>query len=385
MATYSFATITPEEARRFNILDYDTLVFPSGSARQVVVQYAPQSDGFGVYRLTLGARTVEFPQAGAFFGLPAAAEAGRLRFSDGSSLFIGSDRADTFAPTGVQATRPLALYGGEGNDELSGGTRDDVLQGNQGADSLYGGEGDDLIYGGQGDDLLAGDDGADTLQGNLGADTLDGGAGRDVLYGGQGDDVLAGGDDADLLFGDLGADTLNGDDGDDRLTGGAGDDLLVGGRGADTLIGDQGRDLLRGGAGVDSLNGGAGDDTVEGGSGADLLRGGSGGDLFLFAPTDSTVAAPDIIFDFDEDDTLDFRGLTAATPLNFRLLTPAADATVALARAQAALTTTTALTYVAVPVGEDIYLYVDSFGVDQAFSLVILRDASFFSPFTAII
>lgn len=385
MATYNFSTMTPEEARKFNIIDYDTLVFPTGSAALVGVQYLPQSDGFGVYRLTLGARTLDFPQAGAFFGLPAASAAGRLVFQDGSRLFIGGDLNDTFAPAGVAYLRPVAAYGGGGDDSLDGGASNDMLHGNLGADTLNGDAGQDTLYGGQGDDVLSGGDGADVLMGNLGQDTLDGGEGDDRLHGGQGNDVLLGDLGNDMLFGDLGADTLQGDDGQDSLSGGAGNDVLLGGRGNDVLLGEAGADSLRGQAGLDTLSGGAGADSLEGGAGADSLSGGSGADLFLFGPTDSTITAPDRISDFDEDDTIDFRGLAAATPLNYLFIAPQASFAAAQAAAQTAFTTRPALIYVGTIVGDDFVIFVDSFGTDTADSAVILVDVQTFDPFTAII
>lgn len=77
--------------------------------------------------------------------------------------------------------RPVRLYGGEGNDQLTGTAI---------ADALFGGAGDDTILGGGGDDGLYGQDGNDYLDGGAGADRLFGGAGVDQLFGGSGVDWL---------------------------------------------------------------------------------------------------------------------------------------------------------------------------------------------------
>ena len=381
MATYSFATITQDQARQFNIVTFDTLIFPTTSATDVKIEYAPQADGLGVYRITVGAKTVEFPQAGAFFGLPAASLAGRLRFADGSQLILGSDFADAFTPADDNFFDDHAIFGGGGADELFGGGGDDAISGGAGADLLFGEAGSDSLNGGLDDDQISGGDGADFLQGDRGDDTLDGGDGIDTVYGGLGDDVLLGGAAGDLMYGDAGNDMMMGEDGNDSMTGAAGDDLLAGGRGTDWLVGGTGSDTLRGGLNSDTIEGGAGADTIEGGAGADALAGGSGPDVFLFGTVDSVLATPDQIYDLDDEDVLDFAGLPAATPLNFRFLAPQATAEAALLGANAAFAALPSLTYVAVPVGDNIHIYVDSFEINQAFSLVILRETSFFDPF----
>lgn len=385
MATYSFATITQEQAQQFNIVDFDTLIFPTTSATDVKIEYAPQANGFGVYRITVGAKTVEFPQAGAFFGLPAASLAGRLRFADGSQLILGSDFSDSFVPDDNHFFDNHAIFGGGGADELFGGDGDDVINGGAGADFLFGEGGSDSLNGGLDDDQISGGDGADFLQGDRGDDVLDGGDGVDTIFGGIGDDVLLGGTSGDVMNGDAGADMMMGEDGNDSMQGGPGDDLLAGGRGTDWLVGGTGADTLRGGLNSDTIEGGAGADTIEGGAGADAMAGGSGADVYVFGTVDSVLATPDQIFDLDDEDVLDFAGLPAATPLNFRFLPPQATANAALLGANAAFAALPSLTYVAVPVGDDIHIYVDSFEINQAFSLVVLRDTSFFDPFLQLI
>ncbi|ADG11912.1 calcium-binding protein [Caulobacter segnis] len=367
MATYTFSKITAAEAKRFNILSYDTLVFTSGSATDVVIDFFPQSNGYGSYQLTLGSRSVSFPQAGVNFGLPAAATADRIKFSDGSHLFVGGVADDFFEPTAAQASHVIAAFGGAGDDILTGGDAND---------HLVGGVGDDTLDGAGGDDSLEGGDGADTLIGGDGDDTLDGGAGADTLQGGSG---------ADILIGGAGNDTLDGGSGNDTLTGGAGADTLTGGRGDDTLDGGAGADVLVGGVGKDILIGGAGDDTLTGGAGADTLSGGSGADVFVFGASDSLPSAPDHILDFDGEDSLDFQGLTAATITNYQLLPSAATFDSALAAANAAFTAKAALVYVGVQVGDDFYVFADTLAVHQVGAAVALNDVSGFDALIGIV
>lgn len=367
MATYSFSRITAAEAKRFNILSYDTLVFTTGSATDVQVAFYPQANGMGSYQLTLGARTVAFPQAGAYFGLPAAAAADRLVFSDGSHLIVGGVGDDFYEPSALTLGDVVAVFGGAGNDMLSGGEASDKLLGGDGADSLVGGAGNDSLGGGAGSDTLDGGDGQDVLSGDDGADTLLGGAGNDSLAGGRD------------------ADNLDGGSGDDVLLGGAGADTLSGGRGADQLDGGDGADYLRGGAGADVLVGGGGDDSLEGGAGADSLDGGAGADVFVFLAADSTAAAMDEIVDFDDEDALDFQGLSAGTPLNYQLLTGAATFDDALTAANAAFKASASLVYVGVALEGDFYVVVDSYGIDQASMIVILRDVETFDYITGIV
>lgn len=367
MATYSFSKITAAEAKRFNILSYDTLVFTTGTATDVEIDFFPQSNGYGSYQLTLGARTVIFPQAGTNFGLPAAATAGRLTFSDGSHLVIGGAGDDFYEPSATAATHAIAAFGGAGDDIIFGGDAADRLVGGDGDDTLDGAGGNDVLDGGNGDDSLSGGDGDDTLTGGAGADTLLGGSGHDMLNGGAG------------------ADTLDGGSGNDILNGGAGADTLIGGRGNDTLNGGDGADILQGGAGLDILVGGSGDDTLNGGTGADSLTGGTGADVFVFGPSDSLPSAPDEILDFDDEDSLDFTGVAAATSVNYQLLTGAATYDGALTAANAAFAAKAALAYVGVQVGDDFYVFVDSLALHQVGLAVVLRDVSAFDPLTGIV
>ncbi len=200
-----------------------------------------------------------------------------------------------------------------GNDYLVGGIMGDAIGGGAGNDTIAGLTGNDTLFGNAGNDVLLGGDGADQLEG---------GAGNDLMFGGAGDDLMRG-DVIDVV----GNDTLLGEEGNDWLDAGAGNDWLDGGGGNDTLYGGLGSDVLRGGNGDDvmfgdvysdrsheiSVNagdttttyedvllGGNGSDTLIGGYGADLMDGGAGADVFSIRNlTESTLAAPDVILNFN--------------------------------------------------------------------------------------
>lgn len=218
------------------------------------------------------------------------------------------------------ASVSCALFGGEGNDVLSSQMNSNtILDGGVGDDSLYGHVGNDAMYGGDGNDYLSGFAGADSLYGGIGNDSLaarsglaDGGDGIDSFVGNLSlavvslqIDVHDGGAGRDIGTGLalVGIERLN-------MIGGGEADTIVGGALRDVMNGATGNDLLQGLAGSDYILGSAGDDTVMGGgagdfmvggSGADNLVGGAGADRFIFNQvSDSTVAAQDIIVDFQQ-------------------------------------------------------------------------------------
>ena len=137
------------------------------------------------------------------------------------------------------------LLTGTGNDTIDGGDATTPIDVDTGA-------GDDDVTGGAGDDTIAAGPGDDRVDAGAGDDDDTGGAGDDVIDGGAGDDVLDGGDDDDSLSGGDGADSLIGDDGSDTLAGGEGPDTLEGGTGDDDLLAGAG-DLADGGAGDDEF------------------------------------------------------------------------------------------------------------------------------------
>jgi len=115
-------------------------------------------------------------------------------------------------------TKPLQVWGNEGNDTLAGGSGNDTLYGGTGNDSINAGAGNDTVYGAKGDD------------------TVNAGAGEDRVWGGSGNDLLNGGDGPDSLFGDSGNDVLHGEAGNDYVDGGSDSDTGDGGPGTDTLV-----------------------------------------------------------------------------------------------------------------------------------------------------
>ncbi len=95
------------------------------------------------------------------------------------------------------------------------------------------------------------------------------------------------------------------------IRGGAGFDTIRAGAGHDRAEGGLGNDIVDGGWGNDRLFGQQGNDTMVGGLGADSMAGGLGADTFrFFSAADSSLAAPDLIVDFDPDrDVIDLRAL----------------------------------------------------------------------------
>lgn len=218
------------------------------------------------------------------------------QLSGGSGFDIGM----IVSPTGVTidlAQRGLeALYGGNGDDELTNSDSASV--------SMFGGNGDDTLSGGSGDDFLTGDAGSDRFAAGDGDDVLfidaddeqkniDAGAGADILIvqdtrgvsldlgvaniegaaGGAGNDnFFTSSADAVLVMAGDGDDSVTGGEGDDTLFGEAGDDAVKGAGGNDQLFGDVGNDRLDGGVGDDQLNGQAGDDVYVFSAGMDAIH-----------------------------------------------------------------------------------------------------------------
>ncbi len=235
-----------------------------------------------------------------------------LELSPTSLTQVGSDVESILGTAGddvidmSDATGPMTLFGGLGNDRLIGGRFADVLNGGLGNDLLEAGDGDDRLYGDDGDDTLDGGAGRDSLRAGNGDDLLMGGDGNDLLLpgfnttesdtvsGGAGGDIIhyreasadiilaRGGrfaDDIEVALGGTGDDTIsgflriNGGPGDDTLTGlPDGGSALIGGDGNDTLIatGTVGN-FLDGGTGDDTLTSGTADDTIAAGLGRDVI------------------------------------------------------------------------------------------------------------------
>ena len=88
---------------------------------------------------------------------------------------------------------------------------------------------------------------------------------------------------------------------------------INGGKGNDLIANDGGTgdDTLSGGADNDKLLGGAGNDCIRGGTGRDLLWGDDGKDNFYYAKGDGK----DVIFGFENGDTLTFDNITFKTSM----------------------------------------------------------------------
>ncbi len=264
---------------------------------------------------------------------------------------IGSTASDILRGNGVANY----LAGVEGNDTIEGRAGADTLDGGSGNDRMLGGlDSDTYIVDSAGDTVvevanqgtdtvrtslatytlganvenlaatnaaghtftgnalnnaITGGGGADTITGGAGGDTLDGGAGIDRLAGGTGNDhfIVTTGD-VVVELANQGTDTVEATIGSFVLganledlvlsgtaTGGTGNTL------GNTIIGNDLANLLNGAAGNDTIGGGDGVDTLIGGIGQDNLAGGGANDRFRFTTlADSTVAAPDVVLDFNQ-------------------------------------------------------------------------------------
>ncbi len=171
-----------------------------------------------------------------------------------------------------QATVPVFLSGGVGNDTLLGGSKADGIVGNDGDDVLSGGAGNDVIDGGAGTDYVVEKANADFTINGVTITSAITATGTDtptlveriVLIGGVGANkldaslatvpvVLLGGRSNDTLFGGSAGDTLSG--------GNRNDGTVVGGDGSDSLDGGGGADILENDP-LDIRVAGAGDTTI---------------------------------------------------------------------------------------------------------------------------
>lgn len=177
------------------------------------------------------------------------------------NVFGGDDVVNVASKDNLNTklSKPITMYGGDGNDDLRGGNDVDAIYG-EGGDDLMDERGDiGIVDGGDGWDKvdfssrpyavdvvineswedftddneirstvegIIGTRFNDTLQGNSldnefhgggGNDTIMGFEGNDSMYGGDGNDDLWGGDGNDFLSDTSGRDSLYGEDGDDTL------------------------------------------------------------------------------------------------------------------------------------------------------------------------
>ena len=265
---------------------------------------------------------------------------------------------------GSSRTKATNITANKSNNSISGGSKGDVIYGGAGKDSIVGNAGNDSLYGEAGNDTLIGGKGNDTLTGGAGTDVFFYTAGNDVITDYTADDKISVGaaisnttlDGSDVVFtvgkGSLtvknakgktlnvipatgtrystvlGSTTLNLTnaasssvtvdaavkkiDASTRtkaisITGNANANKISGSSGNDKIFGAAGKDSLVGGAGNDELHGGRGNDTLVGGAGNDSLWGDAGADKFICGEGD------DIIFGFDDKDTLTLDGINFKT------------------------------------------------------------------------
>lgn len=420
MTTYSFETITAAQALAF--AQSDRLLFSTGTATQVSVAFLAN----GHIAITLGGQTVEFGINISLVGLPLSfPDHSQLYIGDNTSNLVtfgsggppdaafggdgndaldlgpngglaqGNQGADTLTSAGA-----ATIYGGQDNDHITLGDLGGFAQGNKGDDSIIGGHGAETLLGGQGDDTIASTtsafdaDGANFLNGNLGNDSILAGAGADQIFGeggndtisaGQGSNFVDGGDGADSIIGAAVANTLQGGAGDDwidgvgLIDGGDGNDTLVGNRGdnnflASTVSGGAGNDEVGGSNGDDVLSGGDGDDVIIGGRGFDTESGGAGSDIFFFSASDARVVlgAPSkhvAISDWSSADQLAFG--QSDTPLHTIAGTASNYAEVTAFDQAAAIDAAGAQfragkIFVAVQVGADVIVFVNTLGIPSA-------------------
>lgn len=279
----------------------------------------------------------------------------------GSFSSVGGLRGNVSIALGVTIEQAI---GGSGSDILIGNdAANNVLTGNSAANRLDGGAGVDTLIGGLGDEVyvmdVAGDvvtelanQGTDTVQagmsyslsaniehliltgataindtgnslnntitGNSAANSLDGGAGIDTMIGGLGDDIYFVDNAGDVVteLASQGTDTVN-----SSVTHSLAanvENLTLTGTGAISGTGNELNNIILGNSGANILSGGAGKDVLTGGGGKDSLTGGSGADAFIFtALTDSSMAALDLITDFNwaDGDTIDLSRIDANSAL----------------------------------------------------------------------
>jgi Ca2+-binding RTX toxin-like protein len=254
-----------------------------------------------------------------------AANEGQDQAKVSAASYILSDNVETMIFTGVG---DFSGTGSSTANTITGGDGNDILSGLGGGDTLNGGKGADVLYGGAG---------VDTLDGGAGADIMDGGADNDSYVVDDVGDVIieaagAGNDYVsttlasytlaenleNLSYKGAGPFTGTGNEADNFMSGGGGDATLYGGGGDDKLFGGPGNNALYGGDGKDGISSGTTGGShalIVGGAGADSLYGGPGQGQDTFAYTalsDSTVAAPDTIYEFvSGEDVIDLSGIDA--------------------------------------------------------------------------
>ncbi len=251
--------------------------------------------------------------------------------------------ADNDSVDGSTSTRPLVIFGGQGNDSITGGHAADIIFGDRGTVTYSEGiNGVGVLgNGGPGDRT----DGVERLR-SLIATTFPGIGGNDTIHAGDGNNVVLGGHGADTIVAGSGDDAVLGDHGyldyilrdnqpadldqmvstdvthggADSITTGAGADLVIGGPDGDTILAGNGRNLVIGDQGritsaaedanrlgthpitiglVETIDFGfGGADTITSGSDNDVILGGHAGDSIDAGDGDNVVAGDDAVVDY---------------------------------------------------------------------------------------
>jgi Ca2+-binding RTX toxin-like protein len=245
--------------------------------------------------------------------------------SGGASFVFASNAAGSMLidVNGAVNAGDISWGTGHAGVYLVGDDRGDTLSGGVLGDAIHGGSGNDLIIGGAGADGFYGGAGADTFKYTAVSDST--ASATDLIL-----DFQTGTDKIDLAA--LAINHISTIDNGTaeflfvETTSGA--QLQIAAQGVEVIQaadfsvtggtnfyiqGDSGNNTLIGGNGKDVLDGHAGNDLIIGGGGSDALFGGAGTDTFKYlAATDSTVAAPDTIFDFQTGiDKIDLTGVHA--------------------------------------------------------------------------
>ena len=232
-------------------------------------------------------------------------------------------------------TKKIKITGNALDNSIVGGSGNDVLDGAAGSDTLNGGKGNDTLRGGDGADVFI-------YENKTGKDVIDGYGTGDVISLGSGatiKDAYMKGKNAVIKIGTGSITIKNISNTEVTLAQGGAETIFsngffINGNSAEvfksfkgtidlnnyssittadasnsqksvTLQGGTSSDSLIGGKGKNKIHGGAGNDTLIGGKGNDSLWGDDGANTFIYSKGDGK----DVIYGFDEDDTLTLSNL----------------------------------------------------------------------------
>ena len=242
----------------------------------------------------------------------------------GNEINISSSAVETVDASAL--TKAVKIYGNSSANSILAGAGNDTLSGGAGNDSLTGGKGNDVFIYTGGNDIITDYTADDKISFDVAVSKTTT-SGSDILFKtSKGTLRVKGGKGKSFNITDskgkehalaLGSTTLT-------LTNAATSPVTVdsaikvinaakrttaieitGNANANTITGGSKNDTLSGNAGNDKIYGGNGNDSLWGGKGNDSLWGDAGADKFFYAKGDGK----DIIFGFDDNDTLTFDNL----------------------------------------------------------------------------